>query len=68
MVKRFGYVYAGIRLEMKPGVLYTFDEFRRLVVEVTDEPGQALNAMIEDGLIGTHARRYHLTPEGIAYQ
>lgn len=68
MVKRHGYVYAGVRMEMKPGILYTMDQLRNLLDEiVTDNPAPTLDAMIEDGLIGVHARRYYLTPEGIAY-
>lgn len=69
MVTRFGYAYAGARMEMKGGVLYTYDELRRLWSDiVTNDPAPLLDAMIDDGLIGSHARRYYLTPEGIAYQ
>ena len=67
MVKRHGYVYAGVRMEMKPGVLYTFNELTNLLLDITNEPLEAVEAMIEDGLIGVHARRYYLTHEGIAY-
>ena len=69
MVIRHGYVYAGIRMEMKPGVLYSLPELRDLLVPVVvnDDPLPHLEAMIEDGLIAVHSRRYYLTPEGIAY-